>query len=120
NNEEIFKTAEHKMQSAIEALDHHFNTLRTGRASASLLDDVKVDAYGVEVPLAQVATVNTPDARSIVVSPWDKNQLAAIEMGLLVADLGLNPMNDGKLIRLTIPPLTEDRRKELAKKAHAM
>lgn len=117
---ELFKTAEHKMAQAIEALDHHFNTLRTGRASTALLDDVRVEAYGQEMPLQQVASVNTPDARTIAIQPWDSNQIAAIERALLVADLGLNPQNDGKIIRLNIPPLTEERRKDLAKKAHAM
>lgn len=118
--DEIFKTAEHKMHSAIEALEHHFNTLRTGRASVALLDDIKVDAYGQMMPLQQVASVNTPDARTITITPWDKNQLSLIEKAILVSDLGLNPQNDGKMIRLAIPPLTEERRKELVKKAHHM
>lgn len=117
---EVFKTTEHKMAAAIEALEHHFNTLRTGRASAALLDDVKVDAYGQTVPIQQIASVNTPDARTITVTPWDKNQVAAIERAILTSDLGLNPQNDGKMIRLAIPPLTEERRKELVKKAHHM
>lgn len=117
---EEFQNAEHKMHGAIESLIHHFNTLRTGRAHTSLLDDVKVEAYGSEVPLNQVASVSTPDARTIAVAPWDTNQLAAIEKAIMVADLGLTPMNDGKMIRLSIPPLTEERRKELAKKAHHM
>jgi ribosome recycling factor len=115
-----FKNAEHKMQSALDALDHHFNTLRTGRASTALLDDVRVEAYGQPMPLNQVASVTTPDARSIMISPWDKNQLSHIERALLQADLGLTPMNDGQHIRLNIPALTEERRKELVKKAHAM
>lgn len=118
--DEIFKNAERKMAHAIEALDHHFNTLRTGRASAALLDDVKVEAYGTDTPLNQVASVSTPDARTITVQPWDKNQLNAIEKALLVANLGMTPHNDGTLIRLNVPPLTEERRKELAKKAHGM
>ena len=115
-----FKSAEQKMQSAIDALDHHFNTLRTGRASTALLDDVKVEAYGQPMPINQVASVSTPDARTIMISPWDKGQLAAIERALLQADLGLTPMNDGQHIRMNIPPLTEERRKELVKKAHHM
>lgn len=116
----IFKTAEHKMGQAIEALEHHFNTLRTGRASIALLDDIRVDAYGQITPLNQVASVNTPDARTIAITPWDKNQLASIERAIQQSDLGLNPQNDGKMIRLSIPPLTEERRKELVKKAHGM
>lgn len=115
-----FKTAEQKMKSAIDALDHHFNTLRTGRASTALLDDVKVEAYGQQMPLNQVSSITTPDARTLMISPWDKGQLAAIERALLTADLGLTPMNDGTAIRLNIPPLTEERRKELVKKAHNM
>lgn len=116
----VFKTARTKMKHAIDALEHHFNTLRTGRASTSLLDDVEVDAYGRTMPLKQVASISTPDAKTITVTPWDKSQLAIVEKAILVADLGLNPQNDGKMIRLIIPPLTEERRKELVKKAHHM
>ncbi len=116
----IFKATEYKMSHAIDALEHHFNTLRTGRASTALLDDVEVEAYGQTMPLKQVATISTPDAKTITVTPWDKNQLSMIEKALLMADLGLNPQNDGKMLRLIIPPLTEERRKELAKKAHHM
>lgn len=115
-----FKTAEQKMNGAIEALAHHFDTLRTGRASAALLNDVRVDNYGQPVPLTQVATVSTPDARSILIAPWNKAQLHTIEKAIQAANLGLQPQNDGQHIRLIIPPLTEERRKELAKKAHAM
>lgn len=118
--QEIFKQAEGKMNSSIQALDHHFNTLRTGRASTALLDDIRVEAYGQEMPLNNVANVSTPDARTIVVQPWDAGQLAAIERAIMVSDLGINPNNDGKLIRLSIPPLTEERRRELVKKAAHM
>lgn len=118
-NEE-FKSGEEKMKGAIDALYHHFETLRTGRASTSLLNDVTVEAYGSQVPLNQVASVSTPDAKTIAVQPWDASQLPSIEKGIIIADLGLNPMNDGKVIRLSIPPLTEERRKELVKKSHAM
>lgn len=117
---EVFKTAESKMKAAINAMERHFNTLRTGRASAALLDDVRVEAYGQEMAINSVATVSTPDSRTITVQPWDASQLAAIERAILVSDLGINPMNDGKIIRLAIPPLTEERRKELVKKAHHM
>jgi len=112
--------AESKMGTAIESLAHHFNTLRTGRASTALLDDVRVEAYGQFSPLNQIATINTPDARSISIQPWDRNQLALIERAILASDLGLTPMNDGTRILLNIPTLTEERRKELVKKSHAM
>ena len=115
-----FKTAEQKMTSAVEALNHHFDTLRTGRASTALLNDVRVDNYGQPVPIAQVATVSTPDARSVLVTPWNKAQLGAIEKAIQAANIGLQPQNDGQHVRLIIPPLTEERRKELGKKAHAM
>ncbi|MCC5876723.1 MAG: ribosome recycling factor [Candidatus Sumerlaeia bacterium] len=118
--QEIFKQAEGKMSSSIQALDQHFNTLRTGRASTALLDDIKVDAYGQDMPLNNVASVSTPDARTIVVQPWDVGQLPSIERAIMVSDLGINPSNDGKCIRLSIPPLTEERRKELVKKAAHM
>lgn len=117
---EDFKTAETKMKHAIDALESHFKTIRTGRASASLVDKVMVDMYGTMSPLSSVAAVSTPDARNIIITPWDKNALAAVEKGILIADIGIHPQNDGKAIRLTIPPLTEDRRKELVKKAHGM
>lgn len=117
---EQMKEAEHKMDSAIDALDHHFNTLRTGRASTALLDDIRVEAYGQQMPLNQVASISTPDARSISVQPWDKGQLALIDRAIAASDLGLTPMNDGTRIILNIPPLTEERRKELVKKAHHM
>ncbi len=117
---EIYSTTESKMKHAIEALDEHFNTIRTGRASTALLDKVEVDAYGTPMKLKEVASVSTPDARSITISPWDKGQLAAIERAIVSSDLGLNPQNDGKLLRISIPPLTEERRKELVKVAHTM
>jgi ribosome recycling factor len=115
-----FKSAETKMTHAVDALEGHFKTLRTGRASAALVDKVVVEMYGTSSPLNSVAAVSTPDSRNVVITPWDKNALAAIEKGVMLADIGIHPQNDGKVIRLTIPPLTEDRRKELVKKAHAM
>ena len=117
---DLFKQSETKMQHAVDALDQHYNTLRTGRASVALLDKVKVESYGSEVPLQQVASVSTPDARTLVVTPWDKNLMTAIEKAIQIANLGMNPQNDGRQLRLIIPPLTEERRKELAKKAHQM
>lgn len=117
---EIYKTSESKMKHAIEALDANFNTIRTGRASTALLDKIEVDAYGTPMKLKEVASISTPDARTITVTPWDKNQLSAVERAIITADLGLNPQNDGKMLRIIIPPLTEERRKELVKVAHNM
>ena len=117
---EITSTAEEKMVKALEHLDHEFNTVRTGRANPAVLENVRVDAYGSELPLNQVATVNVPDARSIIISPFDKSQLGAIERAILTADLGMNPTNDGQILRIIIPPLTEERRKELCKVAAKM
>lgn len=107
-------TVEH-MKKAIEHLSHELSTIRTGRASAALLDGIKVDYYGTPSPLKQVATVTVPDAKTIMVQPFQQNMLSAIEKAIRVSDLGLNPGNDGKTIRLPIPTLTEDRRKDLMK-----
>ncbi len=115
---EVYRETKEKMQKAIEHMDGELNTLRTGKASISLLDPVRVSAYGTESPLKQVSTVNVPDAKSIVVQPWDKNLIPAIEKGILAANIGLTPINDGKVIRINIPPLTEERRKELVRVAH--
>lgn len=106
-----------KMDKAAEDLVHAFGTLRTGRASLSLLDGITVQAYGAEMPLVQTASLSTPDARTIVIQPFDANQIKAIEKALIASDLGITPNSDGKLIRLIIPPLTEERRKELVKLA---
>lgn len=94
--------------------------MRTGRASAALFDKIKVDYYGTETPLNQVASISSPEARLIVIQPWDKSVLGAIEKAIQKSELGLNPSNDGKLIRCSFPPLTEERRKELAKSAKAL
>lgn len=117
---EIYKSAQDKMQKAVEAVDHEFNSLRTGRASTALVDNVGVDAYGSKMPLKQIASVATPDARSILITPFDKGQVQAIEKALLAANLGMTPNNDGKVIRMTVPQLTEERRKELVKLAKKM
>ena len=117
---EIYKTAQEKMHKAVEAVDHEFSSLRTGRASIALVDGVQVDAYGSSMPLKQMAQIATPDARSIVITPFDKGQMHAIEKAILAANIGLTPNNDGKVIRLTIPPLTEERRKDLVKLAKKM
>ena len=116
----IYKEAQEKMHKAVESVDHEFSTLRTGRASVALVDSIHVDAYGQSLPLKQVAQINTPDARTLVITPFDKGQMGAIEKAILAANIGLTPNNDGKLIRLIIPPLTEERRKELVKVAKKM
>ena len=115
----VLNSAESKMKKSTEALSAEFASLRTGRASASLFDKIKVDYYGAETPLSQVASISVPEARLVVIQPWDKTVLPAIEKAIQKSELGLNPNNDGKLIRVAFPPLTEDRRKELAKSAKA-
>ena len=104
-----------RMEKSIAALKDEFNAVRTGRASASLFDKVRVDYYGAPTPLNQVATVSVPEARSVVIQPFDKSLIGEIEKALQTSDLGLNPSNDGKVIRIAIPPLTAERRKELVK-----
>ncbi len=114
-------TAPHveRMKKSISALKDELNTIRTGRASASLFDKVRVDYYGDKAPLSQVATISIPEARLVVIQPWDKNLIGEIEKAIQKSELGLNPSNDGKVIRIAIPPLTEERRKDLAKQAKA-
>jgi ribosome recycling factor len=116
--EDALKGAEHRMQSAVAALDREMDTVRTGRARPALVETLKIDYYGTPTPLNQVATINAPEPRMITIQPWDKTQLGAIEKAIQKSDLGLNPTNDGNIIRLVIPALTEDRRKELAKIVH--
>jgi ribosome recycling factor len=112
--------ARQRMDGAIEALRREFSGVRTGKASPALLDTVKVDAYGSMMPLNQVGTVTAPEARMLMVQPWDKSLLKAIEKGLRESDLGLNPSNDGQNIRIPIPPLTEERRKEYVRLVHKL
>jgi ribosome recycling factor len=112
------KEAEQAMQAALEAMRREFSTVRTGKATPTLLDTVRVEAYGTQMPLNQVASINTPDPTLIVVQPFDQTLIGAIEKGILTADLGLNPSNDGNLIRVPIPPLNEERRKEYVKLLH--
>ena len=114
---DIHSTYEEKMKKSIAALKDDFNGLRTGRASAALFDKIRVDCYGESTPLNQVAGISIPEARLVVIQPWDKSLLGEIEQAILKSELSLNPANDGKLIRIAIPPLTEERRKELAKQA---
>lgn len=118
NAKELRKDAKHRMDGAIQALTDELSKIRTGRATPALLDSVKVDYYGQRVPLNQAATVTTPEPRLIVVQPWEKSMLAEIEREILKADLGLNPGNDGSVIRVPIPQLSEERRKDLVKLVH--
>ena len=111
----VLKDLETRMQAAVDVLTREFAGVRTGRANAALLDGVRVEAYGVLTPINQVASVSVPDPRTIVIQPWDASQTKEIEKGILKSDLGLTPSNDGKVIRLTMPTLTEERRKQLAK-----
>lgn len=104
-----------KMQKTIEALKRELNTIRTGRATPALVEYIKVDAYGVSTPLTQIATISAPEAKLLVIQPWDRSTLASIQKAILQSDLGLNPVNDGSSIRLVIPPSTEERRKDLVK-----
>ncbi len=115
---EVFLDVERKMKGAVDHFHQELKTLRTGRASLSILDGVVVDYYGTPTPLNQIANLAVADASLIVAQPWDPTQIAAVERAILKADLGLNPSNDGKVIRIPIPPLTEERRREIAKKAH--
>lgn len=110
---------EAKMEKTITSLKETFSAIRTGRASAAIFDKVRVDYYGTKSPLNQVATISIPEARSIIIQPFDKSLISEIEKAIQAADLGLNPSNDGKVIRVSIPPLTADRRKELVKQAKA-
>ena len=115
---EIETSAKTRMEKALADLQHDMAGVRTGRASVSLLDNVRADYYGTPTPLNQLATLHVPEPSLITVQPWDVSQIGAIEKAIRSADLGLNPANDGKLIRVPIPPLTEERRKELVKKLH--
>ena len=116
--EETLKDADHRMQSAVGALDREMNAIRTGRARPALVESLKVEYYGTPTPLNQMATINAPEPRMITIQPFDKTQLGTIEKAILKSDLGLTPTNDGNIIRLAIPALTEDRRKELVKVVH--
>ncbi|MBD3367563.1 MAG: ribosome recycling factor [Candidatus Eisenbacteria bacterium] len=118
--EKLFADAKDRMQKAVEAMRREFAKVRTGKATPGLLDGVKVEYYGSTVPLKQVANVSAPEARLLVVHPWDKGVLGEVEKAIQSADLGLNPSNDGNLIRVPIPPLTEERRKELVRHVHKL
>jgi ribosome recycling factor len=112
---EIVADCELRMNKSVEKLRLELTHIRTGKASVGLVEPLKVEAYGSEMPITQVASLSTPDAKTIVIQPWDKSTLSHIEKAIQKSDLGLNPMNDGTVIRLSIPPLTEERRRELVK-----
>ena len=111
----ILLDTEDRMEKALASLEREFAKLRTGRASTSLVDGIKADYYGTPTPISQMASVAVPDSRTITIQPWDKGGIAVVEKAILKSDLGLTPVNDGKIIRISIPPLTEERRKELVK-----
>lgn len=113
--DQIFQKSKDEMEQTISSLEKSFSRVRTGRASVSLLDGIKVDYYGTPTPIAQVATLSVPESRLIVIAPWDATAIGAIEKAIQKSDLGLMPSTDGKVIRLSIPQLTEERRKELVK-----
>src|SRR5216117_4578772 len=114
----VLKDAESRMGAALEALGREFATVRTGRASTGLLDAIRVDYYGTPTPLNQMASISVPDAKTLVIQPWEASQLKAIEKAIMASDLGLTPVNDGKIVRLAMPSPTEERRKALAKTVH--
>jgi ribosome recycling factor len=116
----VHKECTERMHKAVEAMEHEFSTLRTGRASLAILDVVSVEVYGQKMHLNQVATLSTPDAHTILIQPWDRGVMGTIEKAILAANIGLTPSNDGRVIRLSIPPLTEERRKDLVKVAQKM
>jgi ribosome recycling factor len=117
---DVETNARTRMEKAISDLQHEMASIRTGRASLGILDHIRVDYYGTPTPLNQVANLHVPEPSLITIQPWDVSQIGPIEKAIRTSDLGLNPANDGKLIRLPIPPLTEERRKELVKKLHGV
>ena len=115
DKDEVLLDAEDRMEKAFAALERDFAKLRTGRAGAALVDGIKVDYYGTPTLITQLASVAVPDSRTLTIQPWDKSSFALVEKAILKSDLGLTPVNDGRIIRISIPPLTEERRKELVK-----
>lgn len=115
---DVFADVEHRMKGAIEALQRELQTIRTGRANPALIERLQVDYYGNPTPLQNMAAIHATDARTLTIQPWDRKVLGDIEKAILKSDLGLTPTNDGQVIRIMIPPLTEDRRKELVKVVH--
>lgn len=114
--DDVYSEVDHKMERSLAALRKDLSRIRTGRATLALLEGIDVDYYGTSTPLTQMATVAAPESRLLTIQPWDKSQLGLIEKAIQRSDLGMNPMNDGKIIRLAVPPLTAERRKDLVKK----
>lgn len=112
---QIVQEAEERMKKSIEVFRQDLASMKAGRATPALLDKIRVDAYGSQVPVNNVATIDVPDSRTLVIKPWDRSLLKAIEKAILTSDLGINPTNDGVVIRLSIPPMTEERRKQMVK-----
>lgn len=112
---ELIKNTEEKMSKSISALERDYKSVRAGRANAGVLDKIAVDYYGVPTPIQQMAAVSTPEPRTLIIQPWDASTLKEIEKAILTSEIGINPQNDGKVIRLNFPPLTEERRKEIVK-----
>lgn len=113
--DDVYADAQDRMQKALENLEQEYRRLRTGRASVSLIDGIRVEYYGVSTPLSQLATLTVPEPRTIMIQPWDQSVIGDVEKAILKSELGLTPNNDGKIIRISIPPLTQERRKELVK-----
>lgn len=116
--QDVIKDVQHRMDGALQALHRELKTLRTGRANAGMLDSITVDYYGTPTPVSQVANLKVPEPSLIVAEPWDKSMVSAVEKAIRNSDLGFNPSSDGKVVRIPIPQLTEDRRKDLVKHAH--
>jgi ribosome recycling factor len=115
----VLQETEDQMTKAIQHLDKELHKLRTGKASPQMLEGIRISYYGVMTPIEQTANINTPDARQIIIQPWDKSVLSDIEKAIQAANLGLNPKNEGEVLRINVPPLTEERRRDLVKKAKA-
>ncbi|MEA2204066.1 MAG: ribosome recycling factor [Blastocatellia bacterium] len=118
SEKDVIKETRPRMEAVIDDVRRKLTTVRTGRAAISLLDNVMVDYYGTPTPLTQMASVHAPEPQMLTVQPWDQTQVVPVEKAIRTADLGLNPSNDGKLVRIPIPPLTEERRKQLVKQVH--
>lgn len=112
---ELLKSTEERMKKSVDALDREYKSVRAGRANAGVLDRITVDYYGVPTPIQQMAAISVPEARTLLIAPWDKSTLKEIEKAILTSDIGINPQNDGTSIRLNFPPLTEERRKDIVK-----
>src|ERR1700680_115215 len=116
--DDLFGDAERRMQKAVEALKQDITSIRTGRASSALIERITVDYYGTPTPINQVASISIPEARLLVIQPWDRKMLIDIEKAIQKSDLGINPNNDGQVIRLNVPPMSEERRRDLVKSLH--